>query len=310
MVVAAQPTNSSNSSSSCSQISRRDLGSMAAALSVAQLLSTLPAVAEGEAAPQQYVDPEDAFKLALPTNWQSSEVCLLLLDTVSAPAGRCCTSRPDSIACCCLCIVAVIIVSRSNRLAQSMPEAATCPAAPYYSVVSSGSAPGQQLLHWGVRDTPHNRLVPIRRTCRPGQRHTDYHKHKCVHKKLAAELWRSMHVLAHMAPWLARLTCLGSRQCLGTPEAPSTNQLCCVHSDARLVSPASTLAWKLTLVLLSCMCAGVEFTKLGSFGNVFAFGTNLVNSMDRSFLLRMRNAMPADGEPVQVAKLLDANETR
>jgi hypothetical protein len=54
----------------------------------------------------------------------------------------------------------------------------------------------------------------------------------------------------------------------------------------------------------------VEFTKLGSFGNVFAFGTNLVNSMDRSFLLRMRNAMPADGEPVQVAKLLDAKDTR
>jgi len=50
----------------------------------------------------------------------------------------------------------------------------------------------------------------------------------------------------------------------------------------------------------------VEFTKLGSFGNVFAFGSNLVNQMDRSYLLRSKR----NTEPVQVAKLLDAEEKR
>lgn len=58
----------------------------------------------------------------------------------------------------------------------------------------------------------------------------------------------------------------------------------------------------------------MEFRSLGSFGNVFTFGSNLVNSMDRSFLLRnMRNplAQAVQGDdPVQVAKLLDAAEAR
>jgi hypothetical protein len=49
---------------------------------------------------------------------------------------------------------------------------------------------------------------------------------------------------------------------------------------------------------------------LRSFGNVFAFGTNLVNSMDRSFLLRVRGARQNPDEPIQIAKLLDAAETR
>jgi hypothetical protein len=40
----------------------------------------------------------------------------------------------------------------------------------------------------------------------------------------------------------------------------------------------------------------VEFTKLGSFGNVFAFGSNLVNQMDRSYLLRSKK----NTQPVQV----------
>jgi hypothetical protein len=59
------------------QLSRRDMGSFAASLGMATLFSAFPAAADGEAAPQQYIDPEDAFKLSLPTNWQSSEVCLL-----------------------------------------------------------------------------------------------------------------------------------------------------------------------------------------------------------------------------------------
>jgi hypothetical protein len=44
---------------------------------MATLFSAFPAAADGEVSPQQYIDPEDAFKLSLPTNWQSSEVCLL-----------------------------------------------------------------------------------------------------------------------------------------------------------------------------------------------------------------------------------------
>jgi hypothetical protein len=77
LVVVA--SNIRNSSSSCSQISRRDLAvSLAGSLGAAQLLSAFPAAAEGESAAQQYNDPEDAFKLVLPTNWQSSEVWLML----------------------------------------------------------------------------------------------------------------------------------------------------------------------------------------------------------------------------------------
>lgn len=63
---------------SISQISRRDLGGL---VGVATLLSAFPAVADGEvaappAAPQQqpYIDAEDAFRLQLPANWQSTEV--------------------------------------------------------------------------------------------------------------------------------------------------------------------------------------------------------------------------------------------
>lgn len=41
----------------------------------------------------------------------------------------------------------------------------------------------------------------------------------------------------------------------------------------------------------------VEFTKLGSFGNIDSFATNLVNGLDRSYLLRARTP-PA--EPIQV----------
>eukprot|EP00878_Enallax_costatus_P002355 GHUV01002531.1.p1 GENE.GHUV01002531.1~~GHUV01002531.1.p1 ORF type:complete len:258 (+),score=72.97 GHUV01002531.1:210-983(+) len=76
-----------------------------------------------------------------------------------------------------------------------------------------------------------------------------------------------------------------------------------------------TLAWfsagtsaEQVNVTLTITNTSVEFTGLGSFGNVFAFGTNLVNSMDRSFLLRVRGNKPS--EPVQIAKLLDAKETK
>ncbi|KAJ9517382.1 hypothetical protein QJQ45_016759 [Haematococcus lacustris] len=53
----------------------------------------------------------------------------------------------------------------------------------------------------------------------------------------------------------------------------------------------------------------VEFTRLGSFGNVATFAGNLVNSLDRSFLLRQRQT-PSPDQPIQVAKLVDYNETR
>eukprot|EP00955_Chlamydomonas_euryale_P059160 357293-Chlamydomonas_euryale.AAC.3 len=46
-----------------------------------------------------------------------------------------------------------------------------------------------------------------------------------------------------------------------------------------------------------------EFTKMGSFGNVDTFAGNLINSLDRSFLLRVKNRSP--DEPVQVARLID-----
>lgn len=83
-----------------------------------------------------------------------------------------------------------------------------------------------------------------------------------------------------------------------------------VHKPYSLHRPCVLLSADCPVTLSPLSYSGVEFTKLGSFGNVFAFGTNLVNSMDRSFLLRMRKAMPADGEPIQVAKLLDAKDTR
>lgn len=79
LVVVASSTRNSSSNSSCGEISRRDLAvSLAGSLGAAQLLSVLPAAAEGESAAQQYIDPKDAFKLVLPTNWQSTEVCLVL----------------------------------------------------------------------------------------------------------------------------------------------------------------------------------------------------------------------------------------
>jgi hypothetical protein len=45
-----------------------------------------------------------------------------------------------------------------------------------------------------------------------------------------------------------------------------------------------------------------------SFGNVYTFGQNLVNSMDRSFLLRVRGSRATPDEPIQIAKLIDAAE--
>ena len=47
--------------------------------------------------------------------------------------------------------------------------------------------------------------------------------------------------------------------------------------------------------------------KKGSFGNVYAFGQNLVNSMDTSFFARARGRAPDDPD-VQVARLVDAAE--
>jgi hypothetical protein len=83
LVVVASSTTNSSSTSSCSQISRRDLAvRVAGSLGAAQLLSVFPAAAEGESAAQQYIDPEDAFKLVLPTNWQSTEVWLVLSCTL------------------------------------------------------------------------------------------------------------------------------------------------------------------------------------------------------------------------------------
>ena len=41
----------------------------------------------------------------------------------------------------------------------------------------------------------------------------------------------------------------------------------------------------------------VEFTQLGSFGNIDTFAGNLINSLDRSYLLR-QNKPPK--EPIQV----------
>lgn len=55
----------------------------------------------------------------------------------------------------------------------------------------------------------------------------------------------------------------------------------------------------------------VEYTKLGSFGNVYAFSANLVNSLDRSFLLKSRpkDYVPSpDEEPIQIAKLVDCKD--
>lgn len=56
-----------------------------------------------------------------------------------------------------------------------------------------------------------------------------------------------------------------------------------------------------------------EFTKMSSFGTPTTFGSALVNSMDRGFLLRapawVRAREAGPGGAVQVARLLDAKET-
>jgi hypothetical protein len=41
-------------------------------------------------------------------------------------------------------------------------------------------------------------------------------------------------------------------------------------------------------VTITITNTSLEFTKLGSFGNVYSFGQNLVNSMDTSFFLRSK----------------------
>uniref|UniRef100_A0A7S0WYF0 PsbP C-terminal domain-containing protein n=1 Tax=Chlamydomonas leiostraca TaxID=1034604 RepID=A0A7S0WYF0_9CHLO len=53
-----------------------------------------------------------------------------------------------------------------------------------------------------------------------------------------------------------------------------------------------------------------EFTKLGSFGNVATFASNLVNSLDRSYLLNAPSWARRSDEPVQVARLVDYKESR
>jgi hypothetical protein len=42
----------------------------------------------------------------------------------------------------------------------------------------------------------------------------------------------------------------------------------------------------------------VEFTKLGSFGNIGMFASNLVNSLDRSYLLKVSTGTQAVASPV------------
>ncbi|GLC47508.1 hypothetical protein PLESTB_001805500 [Pleodorina starrii] len=75
-----------------------------------------------------------------------------------------------------------------------------------------------------------------------------------------------------------------------------------------------TLAWfpeganprdvNVTLVITN---VSVEFTKLGSFGSPSSFGSSLVASQDRSYLLRAPE-WARGKEPIQIAKLVDASE--
>lgn len=104
-------------------------------------------------------------------------------------------------------------------------------------------------------------------------------------------------------------------RCVRMP--PSYVDLCWLSQPARmracsrhtcLGNLALVTLLLLHLTMLSC-CHAVS-CPLRSFGNVFAFGTNLVNSMDRSFLLRVRGNNPNPDEPIQIAKLLDAAESR
>ncbi|KAG2449571.1 hypothetical protein HYH02_005104 [Chlamydomonas schloesseri] len=60
-------------------------------------------------------------------------------------------------------------------------------------------------------------------------------------------------------------------------------------------------------VTITITNVSVEFTKLGSFGTPFTFASNLVNSQDRSYMLRGPE-WARRNEPVMVAKLLDAGE--
>ncbi|GIL78027.1 hypothetical protein Vretimale_7369 [Volvox reticuliferus] len=59
-----------------------------------------------------------------------------------------------------------------------------------------------------------------------------------------------------------------------------------------------------TLVITN---VSVEFTRLGSFGTPYQFGSTLVNSQDRSYLLRAPQ-WARGKDPVQIAKLVDASE--
>lgn len=56
-----------------------------------------------------------------------------------------------------------------------------------------------------------------------------------------------------------------------------------------------------TNITLTVTNVGADFTKMGSFGDVTAFGTALVNSMDRSYLLRYPESARGT-DPIQVAE--------
>jgi len=88
-VTAVTDSGSNQQETSSNQISRRDLGYAAAALSLSQLLTNSPAFAEGSGGDQQaYIDPEDAFKLIIPTNWASSEVRCSMCATADRAGAR------------------------------------------------------------------------------------------------------------------------------------------------------------------------------------------------------------------------------
>ena len=56
--------------------------------------------------------------------------------------------------------------------------------------------------------------------------------------------------------------------------------------------------------------AGADYTKLGSFGTVEEFGANLVNSMDRRYLLRGSRLRQMRNDDVQTADLISAKSER
>lgn len=101
VVASAHQQNNSSSTTTSSDkahhqiITRRDLGvALTGTVGLVQLLSALPAAAEGEQ--QQYVDPQDSFKLVVPANWQSTEVRSSGAGVVSRSLCPCC-------GCCCCC---------------------------------------------------------------------------------------------------------------------------------------------------------------------------------------------------------------